>query len=121
MEILKRLEVNFAFWVVPQNVLRNDDGADFGEFLSDEEDRALNVERREQMLSTMTFDSSVPGNHSYLGETSTANLAPVGLLREGDMLQNVPLVSLDNIILFPGQTLPLTVTRPAQVGLSKVN
>jgi ATP-dependent Lon protease len=26
---------------------------------------------------------------------------------------DIPLVSLDNIVLFPGQTLPLTVTRPA--------
>ena len=28
-------------------------------------------------------------------------------------MPDIPLVSLDNIVLFPGQTLPLTVTRPA--------
>ena len=30
-------------------------------------------------------------------------------------MPDVPLVSLDNIVLFPGQTLPLTVTRPAVI------
>jgi hypothetical protein len=49
-----------------------------------EDDRELNAQRRSAMLSTMTFDTSVPATHSYLGETrsATACMAPVGLCSE---------------------------------------
>ena len=61
----------------------------------------------------MIFDTAITRTHSYLGETMTASrgLAPVGLLRVGDELFDLPLVSLDHIVLFPGQTLPMTLTR----------
>ena len=50
----------------------------------DEDDHELNAQRRSAMLSAMTFDTSMPANHSYLGETQTASagVAPVGICRE---------------------------------------
>ena len=49
----------------------------------DEEDRELNAQRRSAMLSAMTFDTSVPASHSYLGETRSATACvPVGICRE---------------------------------------
>ena len=82
----------------------------------DDEDRQRNIHRRSQMLSTMTFDTSMPSSHSYLGETQSAaeGVALVGILREDDAV-DLPVVSLHDIVLFPGQTLPLTLTRPAAV------
>ena len=84
----------------------------------DDEDRQRNIHRRSQMLSTMTFDTSMPSSHSYLGETQSAAegvalVAP--FCREDDAVPDLPVVSLHDIVLFPGQTLPLTLTRPAAV------
>ena len=81
----------------------------------DDEDRQRNIHRRSQMLSTMTFDTSMPSSHSYLGETRSAaeGVALVGIVREDDAVPDLPVVSLHDIVLFPGQTLPLTLTRPA--------
>ena len=61
----------------------------------------------------MIFDTAITRTHSYLGETMTASrgLSPVGLLQVGDELFDLPLVSLHHIVLFPGQTLPMTLTR----------
>ena len=83
----------------------------------DDEDRQRNIHRRSQMLSTMTFDTSMPSSHSYLGETRSAaeGVALVGIVREDDAVPDLPVVSLHDIVLFPGQTLPLTLTRPAAV------
>ena len=39
----------------------------------------------------------------------------VGLAPEGEQLSDLLVVSLQSIVLFPGQTLPLSVTRPTVV------
>lgn len=61
-----------------------------------------------------TRSETYSGHHSYLGETQTATsgIAQVGLVPEGECLPDLPLVSLHSIVLFPGQTLPMTVSRP---------
>jgi hypothetical protein len=91
----------------------NDSGT-YSSSSGEDDDRERNMERRSQMLSAMTFDTSVPGNHSYLGETQTAaaGVWPVGICREDDVLADLPVICLHDIILFPGQSLPLTLTRP---------
>jgi hypothetical protein len=97
--------------VVVEETSEGSDG--YSSSSGEDRDRAEDRDRRSRMLSTMTFDTAITGTHSYLGETMTASrgLAPVGLLRVGDALLDLPLVSLDHIVLFPGQTLPMTLTR----------
>ncbi|XP_011497644.1 PREDICTED: protein cereblon [Ceratosolen solmsi marchali] len=57
--------------------------------------------------STSDFDLNLPASHSYLG-ANLKELRGRTLLDDGIYL-NLPLLIKESIILFPGQTLPLTV------------
>lgn len=70
--------------------------------------------RRQRRVS---YDTSLPAQHSYLGTDLVDVQGRVVL--DDDYLVTMPLLSLPGLILVPGQTLPLQLQHPALVGMMR--
>ncbi|XP_076031486.1 E3 ubiquitin ligase component cereblon isoform X2 [Oratosquilla oratoria] len=82
---------------------------------SENGDKPAEEERNEDE----TFDKTLPSTHAYLGETQ--ELSGRTLVDENDYV-SMPLLlhnSLMNLVLVPGQRLPLTVFHPMHISMLK--
>ena len=70
--------------------------------------------RRQRRVS---YDTSLPAQHSYLGSDLVDVQGRVVL--DDDYLVTMPLLSLPGLILVPGQVLPLQLQHPALVGMMR--
>ncbi|GAQ86521.1 Putative ATP-dependent protease PIL [Klebsormidium nitens] len=89
--------------------LEEEEMSDASETDSDEErpeTPRLAANRREDI----TFDTTLPAMHTYLGEFD--DVAGGRAFEEGGSLVTLPLFYLDGVVLFPGDSLPLRVIQP---------
>lgn len=82
----------------------------------DESDEDENESESEE-ASEIHYDGSLPSQHRYLG-TDLNELSGRIVLDESSYV-NLPLLSFHNIVLLPGQTLPLQLEHPSYVSMMK--
>ncbi|CAK9809321.1 Protein cereblon [Anthophora quadrimaculata] len=82
-----------------------------------EEDYSEETTDETSVSTESTFDLTLPATHSYLG----SNLAELigRTLLEDAVYANVPLLVKQSVVLFPGQTLPMTVNDAQTVDIIK--
>lgn len=95
-------------------------GEDEGELEEEEDiDRNNNGENRSnaRRQQSITFDTSLPGTHSYLG----ADMIDVSgrTIYDDDGLVTLPLIKLPGMVLVPGETIPLTLFHQHVVAMMK--
>ncbi|XP_029034768.1 protein cereblon [Osmia bicornis bicornis] len=69
----------------------------------------------ETAVSESTFDLTLPATHSYLGH-NLEELRGRTILDDG-IYMNLPLLVKQSVMLFPGQTLPMTVFDPQTIDM----
>lgn len=74
-------------------------------------------EGRNRRQRRVSYDTSLPAQHSYLG-TDLVDVQGRTVL-DDDYLVTLPLLSLPGLILVPGQVLPLQLQHPALVGMMR--
>ncbi|XP_052085302.1 protein cereblon-like [Mytilus californianus] len=83
----------------------------------DDNSNGENTDSTRRRLQSITFDTSLPGTHSYLGD----DLEDISgrTIYDEDGLVSLPLIKLPGMVLVPGQTIPLTLFHQHVVAMMK--
>lgn len=102
--------------LLPLVGLEDEDTDDEGEFHEDDDEEDDDDEESQGITDIdVSYDASLPAQHAYLG-TDLEELCGRTVL-EDDTAINLPLLTLQGVILIPGQTLPLQLFLPANVSM----
>ncbi|XP_067136121.1 protein cereblon [Centruroides vittatus] len=83
----------------------------------DDENEAANQNSEQNNQPNVSYDTSLPTQHSYLG-TDLEELSGRTVL-DDNSCQSLPLLALRGVVLIPGQTLPLQLFQSATVSMMK--
>ncbi|XP_028405727.1 protein cereblon-like [Dendronephthya gigantea] len=78
-----------------------------------DDDETIEEDKKE----TIKFDQSLPSSHTYLGEEMDEVTGRT--VMEEDNVVSIPVISLPNLLLVPGQTLPMYIFNPQLVAMMK--
>ena len=77
----------------------------------DDSDANSNAEQR------IEYDTTLPSQHNYLGED--LNELSGRIVLDETSTVNIPLLTIENVVLVPGQVLPLQLHHPSVVSMMK--